>query len=144
MVDTPEQAELRRHLGELRQAAHGIGRDFKIEFSRLDEKISEMPHDAAKDLKYWFMDVDDDFRHLGRSIDEELARIPGRVSNVGSAIAAAATRVGSATKEGLRSAGKRTVEGTKNALASAAGVRRTPMKEWHAPSESESASKDEE
>lgn len=139
MGDTPEQAELRRHLSELRSAAHGIGRDFKIEFGRLDDKISEMPRDAAKDLKYWFIDIDDDFRHLGRSIDEELSRIPGRVSNAGSAIASAAARVGSATKEGLLSAGKRTKEGTKNVLASAAGVRRTPMKEWHPPSEADSA-----
>ncbi|HYK93312.1 MAG TPA: hypothetical protein VEY07_04630 [Thermoplasmata archaeon] len=144
MPDTPEQAELRRHLGELRKAASGIGRDFKIEFGRLDDKISHMPHDAAKDLKYWFLDVDDDFRHLGRSIDDELARIPGRVANAGSAIAAAAARVGSATRDGLASAGKRTIEGTKNVLASAAGVKRTPMKEWHAPSESESASSERE
>lgn len=134
MVDTPEQAELRRHLSEMRQAAHGVGRDLRIEFSRLDEKISEMPEAAAKDLRVWFADIDADFRTLGRAVDDELARIPGRVSNVGSAIAAAATRVGSATKEGLWNAGKRTREGTKNALAAAAGVRRTPMKQWHPPS----------
>lgn len=142
MGDTPEQAELRRHLGELRQAAHGIGRDFKIEFGRLDDKISRMPHAAAKDLRYWFEDVDGDFRNLGRSIDDELAKIPGRMSNAGAAIAAAAERVGSATKEGLLSAGKKTKEGTKNVLAAAAGVRRTPMKEWHPPSESESSAEE--
>ena len=134
MVDSPEQAELRRHLSELRQAAHGIGRDFRIEFGRLDDKISEMPQAAAKDLRYWFADINDDFRNLGRAVDQELARIPGRVSNAGSMIAAAAMRVGSATKEGLWTAGKKTREGTKNALAAAAGVRRTPMKEWHPPS----------
>jgi hypothetical protein len=139
VVDSPEQAELRRHLTEMRQAARGIGRDFRIEFTRLDDKISAMPGAAAKDLRYWVADVDEDFRNLGRAIDEELARIPGRMSDVGSAIAAAATRVGSATRDGLVSAGKRTREGTKNVLASAAGVRRRPMKEWHAPSDDRSS-----
>ncbi len=147
MAETPEQAELRRHLAELRRAAHGIGRDMEIKVESgarvLEEKISTMPTAAARDLEGWFLDIDDDFRSLGRLVDDGLAKIPGRVANAGSAIAAAAARVGSATKEGFLTAGKKTKEGTKNVLAAAAGLRRTPMKEWHAPSESDSAKNEE-
>ncbi len=141
MVETAEQAELRRHLAELRRAAHGIGRDVEIKVETgarvLEEKISDMPEAAARDLETWFVDIDDDFRALGRVVDEGLAAIPGRVANAGSAIAQAAARVGSATRDGFVTAGKKTKEGTKNVLAAAAGVRRTPMKEWHPPSESD-------
>jgi len=143
MSDTPEQAELRRHLGELRQAAHGIGRDFEIKFKQLDDKITDIPSHAAKDLKYFVLDIDDDFRRLGRSVDDELSRIPGAVSNAGSRIASAASRAGAATVEAFQSAGKKTKEGTKNALAAAAGMRRTPMKEWHTPSTGGSSSDEE-
>jgi hypothetical protein len=144
MSDTPEQAELRRHLSDLRQAAHGIGRDFEIKFRQLDDKITELPHHAAKDLKYFAMDIDDDFRRLGRSVDDELSRIPGAVANAGSRIAAAASRASAATVEAFQAAGKRTKEGTKNVLAAAAGIRRTPMKEWNSPTGSSSSEEERE
>ncbi len=147
MADTPEQAELRRHLAELRSAAHGLGRDLELKVEGgarvLEQKISTMPEVAADDLRGWFQDIDGDFRALGRVVDDGLSKIPGRVANAGSAIAAAAARVGAATKGGLLTAGKKTREGTKNVLAAAAGVRRTPMKEWHPPQESGSSSGEE-
>ena len=137
MVETAEQAELRRHLRELRQAAHGIGRDVEIKMTAginsLDAKISRLPEQTAKDLKYFVLDIDEDFRNLGRVLDTELSKIPGAMHNAGSAIAAAAARVGTSTVEALQSAGKRTVTGTTNVLAAAAGVRRTPMKQWRPP-----------
>lgn len=137
MVETAEQAELRRHLRDLRQAAHGIGRDVEIKMTTginaLDAKISRLPEQTAKDLKYFVMDIDNDFRNLGRVLDNELSKVPGAMHDAGSAIAAAAARAVTSTGEALQSAGKKTVSGTKNLLASAAGVRRTPMKQWRPP-----------
>ncbi|MCI4335980.1 MAG: hypothetical protein L3K17_02110 [Thermoplasmata archaeon] len=137
MTDTPEQAELRRHLSELRQAAHGIGRDFRLEFASLDDKISRMPASAGKELRYFFEDVDDDFVRIGKALDHELMSVPGHLQNAGSAIAAAAVRVGEATRGALENAGHATREKGKDALARAAGVKRHPMKEWRKPSGTE-------
>ncbi len=137
MTDTPEQARLRQHLAELRQATHGLGKDFAIEFKTLDQKIARLSSRTAKELKYDMEDIEADFYSLGRSVDRELAALPRNVAAgalaAGSAIGQGATRFAVATAGALETAGKRAKEGGKNALASAAGVNRRPIKEWHTP-----------
>jgi hypothetical protein len=133
MSDTREEAQFRQHLAEMRRAAGGIGRDFAAEFSDLDRKIERLGHTTAKEAKYLVLDIQDDFAHLGKVMDEEVRRIPQHIANAGIAIGSSASRAGAATRDAFVSAGKRAKQGTKNALASAAGVRRTPMREWSTP-----------
>jgi hypothetical protein len=139
MSETPDQAQLRQHLSEMRRAAHGLGKDFAIEISTLDEKIDRLGKLTAKEAKYAVIDIHDDFAALGRAVDDEVRRLPHQVgsavSRAGTAVGDATMRFASATGSAIESAGARAKEGTKNALASAAGVRRTPMKEWHKPSD---------
>ena len=133
MSDTREEAQFRQHLAEMRRAAGGIGRDFAAEFSDLDRKIEKLGHTTAKEAKYLALDIQDDFVNLGKAMDEEVRRIPQHIANAGIAIGSSASRAGAATRDAFVSAGKRAKEGTRNALASAAGVRRTPMREWSSP-----------
>jgi hypothetical protein len=133
MTDTRDEAQFRQHLSEMRRAAGGIGRDFASEFSDLDRKIEKLGHTTAKEAKYLAMDIQDDFANLGKTMDEEIRRIPQHIANAGIAIGSGASRAGAATRDAFVSAGKRAREGTKNALASAAGVKRTPMREWSTP-----------
>jgi hypothetical protein len=146
MTDTPEQVRLRQHLAEMRHAAGGVGKDFEIAFKNLDNEISRLGNRTAKDMKYDMAQIQDDFYRLGRSIDDELTRLPHHLKegaiNVGSAIGSGASRVGGATRDAFEYAGSRAREGTKNALASAAGVNRKPLKEWHPTTSSSSSSKD--
>jgi len=146
MAETSEQAELRRHLSDLRHAAHGVGRDIEIKFrdgfETLDAKIAAMPDHAARDVRELMDEIDDDFFRLGRALDAEVSKIPGKISNAGSEIAAAAARVGRATAGAATTVGKATVAGTKNTAARIAGVRRTPMKEWHSPDSAAASSDD--
>ena len=136
-MDTPQQAQLRQHMSELRRATRGLGRDFAIEFETLDDKIARLGSLTAKETKYALMDIEDDFSALGRSIGSEVKRLPGQVAGglttAGAAIVSGAARAGAATAEALQAAGHATKEGTKNAFASMAGLRRTPMKEWTKP-----------
>ncbi|HTW39801.1 MAG TPA: hypothetical protein VMF04_02955 [Thermoplasmata archaeon] len=136
MSDEREEAQFRQHLAEMRRAAGGIGRDFASEFSDLDRKIERLGHVTAKEGKYLILDIQDDFRNLGRAMDEQVRSIPGHIANGGIAIGSAASRAGAATRDAVVSAGHRAKEGTRNALASAAGVKRTPMKEWSSPTTS--------
>ena len=135
MTETPEQVQLRQHLAEMRRAAGGVGKDFEIAFKHLDSEISRLGTRTAKDMKYDMAQIQDDFYRLGRSIDEELTRLPHNMKEgamtFASAIGSGASRMGGATRDAFESAGSRAKEGTKNALASAAGVNRKPMKEWH-------------
>jgi hypothetical protein len=133
MTDTREEAQFRAHLAAMRQAAGGLGRDFANEFSNLDRKIEKLGHTTAKEAKYLALDIQDDFSNLGKSMDAEMRRIPGHIANAGIAIGSGASRAGAATRDAFASAGKRAKEGTKNAFASAAGVKRTPMREWSTP-----------
>ena len=137
-MDTSQQAHLRRHLAELRHATRGIGRDFAIEFETLDDKIARLGALTAKEAKYALLDIEEDFSTLGHSIETEMRRLPGQVAEglvrAGSRIESGTVRVASATKEALEAAGHRTKESTKNAFATLAGVRRTPIKEWEPPS----------
>jgi hypothetical protein len=126
MSDRQDEAQFRRHLGELSRAAGGLGRDFASEISNLDESIERFGRSSAKDAKYLAQEIEDRFSTLGHAIDEEVRRIPGRIAD-------GAMRAGGATRDAFVAVGKRTREGTKNALASAAGVKRKPMNSWSPP-----------
>jgi hypothetical protein len=144
MTDTPEQAQMREHLAEMRRAVGGLGRDFAIDLEHIDEKINRLGKLTAKDAKYAMMDIHDDFADLRRAIDGEVRRLPHQVgsaaSRAGAAIGDAASRFASVTGSAIESAGTRAREGTRNAAAHVAGVRRTPMKEWHTPSNDDDSS----
>lgn len=139
MAETQEQAQLREHLHELRRATAGLGRDFKLEFEDLDTKIARLGRLTAKETKYALIDIHDDFARVGRAMDDEMRKLPHQVgaglTAAGQKIEDGTVRLAGATKDALESAGHAAKEGTKNAFASAAGLRRTPMKEWHTPSE---------
>jgi len=137
MSGSREQAQFRQHLAEMRRAAGGLGSDFASEFSNLDEKIERIGRTTAKEAKYLGLEIQDDFARLGRSVDEEMRKLPQRIANGAIAIGAGTSRAAGAARDAMVSAGHRAKEGTKNALASAAGVKRTPMKEWSPPTESE-------
>ena len=133
MSDRRDEARFREHLAEMRSAAGGLGRDFANEFSDLDRKIERLGHSTAKEGKYLMLDIQDDFAALGKKMDEEVRRIPQHIANAGVAIGSGASRAGAMTRDAFVSAGHRAKEGTRNALATAAGVRRTPIKEWSTP-----------
>ena len=136
MSDAREEAQFRQHLAEMRRAAGGIGRDFAAEFTDLDRKIERLGHVTSKEGKYLMLDIQDDLANLGKAIDTEVRRIPAHIANGGIAIGSAASRAGAATRDAFVTAGHRAKVGTQNALASAAGVKRTPMKEWSTPTTS--------
>lgn len=125
-----EEAEFRRHLAEMRQAAKGLGHDFAREFADLDKKIERFGTAAAQDARSLAGDIGDDFARLGRSMDEEFRRLPHRIAEAGSAIGSGTARMAGAVRDGVVDAGHRAKVGTKNAFAAAAGVKRTPMKSW--------------
>jgi hypothetical protein len=133
MPDSREQAQFRQHLSELRQATAGLGRDFAQEFTDLDTKIERFGRSAAKDARYLASDIQDDLHNLGRAVDLEMRRLPDRFANAGAVLQQSTVRAAGAARDAVVTAGKRAKEGTKNALAAAAGVRRTPMKQWSAP-----------
>jgi hypothetical protein len=133
MTDSREEAQFREHLSDMRRAAGGIGRDFASEFAELDRKIEKLGHTTAKEAKYLALDIQDDIANLGKAIDTDMRRIPQHIANAGIAIGSGASRAGAATRDAFNAAGKRAREGTKNAFASAAGVKRTPMREWSTP-----------
>jgi len=135
MPDPNEEAQFRRHLSELRQATAGLGRDFAHEFSDLDEKIERFGRATGKEAKYLAIDIQDGLANLGRAVDEEVRRLPSRIASAGTAIGAGTARAAGAARDAVVLAGKKAKEGTKNALAAAAGVKRTPMRAWSPPSE---------
>lgn len=143
MSDLPQQTQFRAHLAELRHAAGGLGRDFENEFSDLDEKIERWGTATAKDAKYLRLEIEDDFARLGKSIDTEMRRIPQRLSDAGVAIGTGTARAAGAARDAVVAAGKAAKTSTKNALAAAAGVKRTPMREWSPPVTGESSSSEE-
>jgi hypothetical protein len=133
MTGSQDEAQFRAHLAEMRRAAGGLGRDFANEFSDLDRKIEKLGHTTAKEAKYLALDIQDDISNLGKKMDAEMRRIPQHFANAGIAIGSGVSRAGAATRDAFVSAGKRAKDGTQNALASAAGVKRTPMREWSTP-----------
>jgi hypothetical protein len=121
-----EEAQFRQHLADLRRAAGGIGRDFSSEISNLDKSIERFGRSSAKDAKYLGQSIEERFSTLGRAIDDEARRLPGRIAD-------GASRAGGATRDAFVAVGKATKSGTKNALASAAGVNRKPIRSWNPP-----------
>jgi len=142
MSDGRDEAQFRQHLAEMRRAAGGLGRDFASEFSELDRKIERFGHATSRDARDLAADIQEDFANLGRRMDAEMRALPQHIANAGIAIGAGASRAGAATRDAFVSAGKAAKTGTKNALAAAAGVRRTPMREWSPPSSDDSAPRD--
>lgn len=140
MADSRDQAQFRQHLSEMRRAAGGLGRDFASEFSDLDRKIERLGHVTAKQAKYLGYEIQDELSSLGKTMDEEMRKLPRRFADAGVAIGSGTARAAGAARDAMVSAGHRAKEGTKNALATAAGVRRTPMREWSAPTTGESSS----
>ncbi|MGD0588884.1 MAG: hypothetical protein ABSA63_08860 [Thermoplasmata archaeon] len=144
MSESREQAQFRAHLAEMRHAAGGLGRDFGREFSDLDRKIERLGSATAKEAKYLGLEIQDDLAHIGKTMDEEMRRIPQRISDAGVAIGSGTARAAGAARDAMVAAGKAAKTGTKNALASAAGVRKTPMREWSPPATDESGSSSDE
>lgn len=137
MADTPEQAHLREHLAELRRVAGSVGRDIALHAADIDRKIDKLGRSAGKDAKYLAWELDDDLAALGKSLSKDLRALPGAIAG-GATTAGAAIRDGAAefatrTSDAVHTAARSAAEGTRNALASAAGVRRKPMREWHSP-----------
>jgi hypothetical protein len=142
MPESREEAQFRQHLAEMRKAAAGLGKDFAREIGDLDTKIEKFGTATGKGAKYLALDIQDDFATLGRSIASEAKKTPGRIRDAGVAIGSGTARAAGAVRDGVMDAGHRAKEGTKNAFATAAGVKRTPMKEWSPPSSDESPPKD--
>ncbi|MGD1098772.1 MAG: hypothetical protein ABR888_00275 [Thermoplasmata archaeon] len=138
MTDFRQQAKFREHLAEMRRAAGGLGSDFAHEFSDLDRKIERFGTATAKEAKYLGLEIQDDLSHLGKTMDEEMRRIPQRISDAGVAIGSGTVRAAGAARDAVVAAGKAAKTGTKNALATAAGVKRTPMRQWSPPATGES------
>ena len=138
MSEPREEAQFRAHLSEMRHAAGGLGNDFAREFSDLDRKIERFGSATAKEAKYLSLEIQDDFANLGKAMDAEMRRIPQRISDAGVAIGAGTVRAATAVRDGAVAVGKAAKTGTKNALAAAAGVKRTPMREWSPPTTGES------
>jgi hypothetical protein len=134
MAETQEQAEFRRHLAEMRKAASGLGHDFAREFSDLDQKIERLGNAASREARDLGSDIQNEFARVGRSMDEELRRLPHRFAEAGSAIGSGTARAAGAARDAVVEVGHRAKEGTKNAFAAAAGVKRTPIRSWSAPS----------
>jgi len=137
MSESNEQAEFRRHLVELRRAAGGLGRDFKVEFSQLDEKIERMGTATARDARVLALDIEQDLTSLGRAVGEEARRLPHNIAEGASLLGSTTAHAALAAKDAMVSAGKKAKAGTQNVLATAAGVRRTPMKTWTPPTKEE-------
>ncbi len=133
MSSSQEQAQFRQHLAEMRRAAGGLGRDFANEFSNLDDKIERLGEVTAKQAKYLGIEIQDDFSSIGRAMDEEMRKLPGRIASGAVAIGAGTSRAAGAARDAMVTAGHKAKEGTKNAFAAAAGVKRTPMKQWSPP-----------
>lgn len=136
MPDTYEQAEFRRHLNELRRAAGGLGHDFATEVSTLDRKIERLGSLTARDARDLALDIQDDLSSLGRSVDDELRRLPHQIAAAGTSIGAGTAHAAGVARDAVVVAGKKAKAGTKNALAVAAGVKRTPMRSWTPPAQS--------
>ena len=137
MSDRREQAQFRAHLAEMRRAAAGLGGDFAREFSDLDRKIERFGEVTAQEAKYLGSEIQQDFTNLGRAIDDGMRKLPGRIVSAGVAIGSGSARAAAAARDAMVAAGHRAKVGTKNALASAAGVKRTPVREWSPPSTDE-------
>ncbi|MGI0133036.1 MAG: hypothetical protein ACREDK_08135 [Thermoplasmata archaeon] len=138
MDETREQARLRQHLAEMGRAARMIGKDVTLDARDLEAKIARLPTLTAREAKYAVYDIEDGMTLLGHRIGVGAREMPGKIRDgldaVGTSINTNITRATTATGQALEYVGHKTKEGTRNALAAAAGVKRTPIKEWSTPS----------
>ena len=81
-----------------------------------------------------------DIERLFSLIASKVGKIDVLFANAGIAIGSGTARAAGAARDAMVSAGHKAKTSTKNALASAAGVRRTPMREWSPPTTGESTS----
>jgi hypothetical protein len=137
MTDTPEQAQLRRHLAELRHAFGAVGRDAELHVRDLPSKIDRLGTKVGKEAKYAAWEIEDDLSALEHGLKKGAVTLPGKVANgvVAGASAAAGAVSGAAgwTRDTISDGAHRASEGTRDAFARAAGVKRKPMKTWHPP-----------
>ncbi len=133
MTDERERSQLRQHLAELRHATRGLGQDFAVELANLDDRITELGKSTAKETKYLVADIQRDLADLSRRVDREIRRLPEHLSTAGAKLGSATVKAASAAKSAAVAAGHVAKEKTKDTLAAAAGVRRSPIKEWHPP-----------
>ncbi|MCI4334238.1 MAG: hypothetical protein L3K04_01180 [Thermoplasmata archaeon] len=135
--ETAEQAELRRHVSELRHAARAIGHDFTLKYDDMEAKIARLPTTTRKEAKYLLWALEDDFTNAQRTIDTELRKLPGAVKGglvtAADAVVTGTTRAINATHDAFVDAGHAAKEGGKNTFARMAGVKRKPMTEWKKP-----------
>jgi hypothetical protein len=137
-METAEQAQMRRHLAEMSHVARLLGKDVRIKVHNAQVELGRLSQESGRGFEDGMARLRDDMHDLGRTVDKELAELPGQVRDgavaAGTAISGASVRVASATRDAFETAGNRARVGTKNALASAAGVNRKPMRVWHPPS----------
>lgn len=136
-MDSLEQAELRKHVAELRRAARLVGHDMSIKFDAWEDSISNLPTMTAREAKYLAYALEDDFINAKRAMAEDLRKVPGAVKDglvsAGGAVAGGATAAYVATRDAVLDAGHAAKEGSKNTFARLAGVNRKPMREWKNP-----------
>jgi hypothetical protein len=136
-MDTDEQAQMRRHLADMNHAARLLGKDVQIKIRNAEEELRRASVQSGRNFQDSMANLRSDISDLSRTVDAELARFPGQVRDgavaAGSAISSASLRAASATRDAFETAGTKAKVSTKNALASAAGVNRKPLRQWHAP-----------
>jgi len=144
-METDEQAQMRRHLADMRHAAGLLGKDVQIKVRNAEEELRRASVQSGRNFQDSMSNLRADMADLSHTVDAELARLPGQMRDgavaAGSAISNASSRAATATRDAFDAAGTKARTSTKNALASAAGVNRKPLRQWHAPtSESETDS----
>jgi len=133
MGDSRDQAQFRQHLAEMRRAAAGIGKDFGTEFANLGAKIDSLGDATGKGARDLAEEIQDDFSRIGSAMSQGARKLPQHIATAGTAIGSGTVRAAEAVRDATVTAGKRVKSGTQNAFAAAAGVKRTPMKEWSPP-----------
>ncbi len=133
MSDSSEQSQLREHLTDIKKAIRGLGQDISVEIQHLDRRIGELSQRTGMGAERAGGDFKRDLTKFGQSIDEGASRIPGQVSHVGQRIGTGAKQVADTTASTVVKTAHRAKEGTQDVFARAAGVKRTPMREWSAP-----------
>ncbi len=137
MSEDREQARMREHLAEMRRAARGLGKDFALEFGHLETELDRMGRSTAKEAKYLARDIQTDLDDLAEKITREFKSVPDRLAQAGSLLKSGTVRAAGTAKEAVNFAGRKAKSGTQSALASMAGVKRTPIKAWTPPEPAE-------
>ncbi len=133
MSDSYDESQLREHMADIKRAIQGLGKDLTIEIQHLDRRIGALSQRTGTEAERATDDLRRDLTKLGKTIDEGAARIPSQVSYVGQRIGTGAKLTAGATAETVVKTAHRAKEGTQDLFAKAAGVKRTPMREWSAP-----------